>query len=54
MQLGQEIYEYNGDSASLSFSPDIAYHIWQNYYVPYLNGCLAKSGRLVRTMQKRD
>ena len=45
MQLGEEFYAYHGDAASLHFSQDTAYRIWQNYYVPYLKGYFAKSGR---------
>ncbi len=45
MQLGEEFYQYDDDTASLNFSQDTAYRIWENYYVPYLNGYFAKSGR---------
>lgn len=45
MQLGEEFYQYDDDIASLNFSQDTAYRIWVNYYVPYLNGYFAKSGR---------
>lgn len=45
MQLGQELYLYDGDTAKLHFDEAIANRIWQNYYVPYLYGYFAKSGR---------
>lgn len=45
MQLGTELYTYSGDRAKLNFSKDIAYKIWENYYIPYLKGYFAKSGR---------
>lgn len=45
MQLGQELYQYQGDTATLNFSEDTAYRIWQSYYVPYINGYFAKTGR---------
>lgn len=45
MDLGQEFYDIHGDTAVLNFSEETAYRIWENYYVPYLNGYFAKSGR---------
>lgn len=45
MQLGDGLYHYNGNKESLNLSQDVAYRIWQNYYVPYLNGYFAKTGR---------
>lgn len=45
MQLGEELYEYKGDEAVLNFDEETAYRIWNNYYVPYINGYFAKTGR---------
>ena len=45
IQQGEELYSYHGDTASLNLSRDHAYRIWQNYYIPYLNGYFEKSGR---------
>jgi len=45
MQLGKEMYTYDGNRAKLNFSKDIAYKIWENYYIPYLKGYFSKSGR---------
>lgn len=45
MQLGEEMFVFEGDTVRLNFSQDTAYRIWVNYYIPYLNGYFAKSGR---------
>lgn len=45
MQLGKELYNYNGNRVRLNFSEDVAYRIWNNYYIPYLKGYFTKSGR---------
>lgn len=46
MQLGAEIFTYNADgSAKLNLSEQIAKQIWDYYYVPYINGYYAKTGR---------
>lgn len=45
MQLGEELFVVNGDNIRLNFSQETAYRIWVNYYVPYINGHFAKSGR---------
>lgn len=46
MQLGQEIYKYNEDgSVNFNLSEEIAKKIWDNYYVPYIKGYFAKTGR---------
>lgn len=45
-QLGQEIYKYNEDgSVSFNFNEDTAKKIWDNYYIPYMKGYFAKTGR---------
>ena len=46
MQLGTELYKYNEDgSVQLNLKPEVAEKIWSYYYVPYINGYYAKSGR---------
>lgn len=45
MQLGEELFVVDGDTVRLNFSEDNAYKIWVNYYIPYINGNFAKSGR---------
>jgi len=45
MQLGGELFVVDGDTVKLNFSQETAYRIWVNYYIPYLNGHFAKSGR---------
>ena len=45
MQLGEEMYDYQGDQGILNLSEDTAYKIWTNFYVPYINGYYAKIGR---------
>lgn len=45
MQLGEELYSYNGSHAELNFSEEVAYKIWENYYIPYIKGYFAKTGR---------
>lgn len=45
IELGQEMYSYNGDTAKLNFNEGVASKIWDNYYVPSLNGYFKKTGR---------
>lgn len=45
MQLGKEMYIYDGKRAKLNFNQDIAKKIWENYYVPYLKVYFQKTGR---------
>lgn len=45
MQLGEELFVVEGDTVRLNFSEDNAYRIWVNYYIPYINGYFAKTGR---------
>jgi hypothetical protein len=44
-QLGEELYTYNADKAELNLSEDKAYKIWENFYVPYIQGYYEKTGR---------
>lgn len=45
MQLGNEIYSYKEDTASFNLTKDVAKTIWDNYYIPYINGYFEKNGR---------
>jgi multiple sugar transport system substrate-binding protein len=45
MQLGDEMYTYGDYSAEMNLREEVAYKIWDNYYVPYIKGYFAKSGR---------
>lgn len=45
MQLGEEIYNYDGDTVKPNFKPKVAQKIWNNFYVPYIKGYFAKMGR---------
>jgi multiple sugar transport system substrate-binding protein len=44
-QLGEEFYTYNGNDVELNFSEENAYKIWEGFYVPYIRGYFAKTGR---------
>lgn len=44
-QLGLEIYRQQGDSVSINFPKNVARRIWDNYYVPFVNGHYAAIGR---------
>ena len=45
MQLGEELYSYEEDLAVLNLSEENACRIWENYYIPYINGYFTKVGR---------
>ena len=45
MELGGNLYTFDGDTATLNLSEDTAYRIWNNFYIPYINGYFVKSGR---------
>ncbi len=44
-QLGEELYTYQGNNASMNLGEEAAFKIWNTFYVPYINGYFAKSGR---------
>ncbi|OJV63308.1 MAG: sugar ABC transporter substrate-binding protein [Clostridiales bacterium 38-18] len=45
-QMGEEIFSYNEDgSAKLALTKENAKLIWDYYYVPYIHGYYAKTGR---------
>ncbi|WNF38282.1 extracellular solute-binding protein [Bacillaceae bacterium IKA-2] len=45
VQLGEEMYNYGGDTVKLNFSKEVAKKIWDNYYIPSIKGYFAKTGR---------
>lgn len=45
MQLGEEIYRYDGMRGSLFLSEKIAKTFWDYFYTPYLRGYFEKNGR---------
>lgn len=46
MQLGEEIVEPDGDGhVSVHFTEEVARKLWDNYYVPYINGYFSAAGR---------
>lgn len=44
-QLGMEIFEVSGETITLNFEKEIIRKLWDNYYVPFINGYFAASGR---------
>lgn len=45
MQLGEEIFSVQDGRMELHFSRETARKLWDNYYVPYVKGYFASSGR---------
>lgn len=45
MQLGTEIFSVSGGKMVLNFDKDIVRKLWDNYYVPFVKGYFAASGR---------
>ena len=45
MQLGQEIFEVSDGKMTLNFDRDVAYKLWENYYIPFIKGYFAATGR---------
>lgn len=45
MQLGNEMYKYEGERARFNFTETVAKKIWQYYYTPYIKGYFEKNGR---------
>ena len=44
-QLGCQIFEVENGKMKLNFDKDIVRKLWDNYYVPYIKGYFASSGR---------
>lgn len=46
MQLGTELFKYESDGqVRFNLTQSVAKKIWDNYYVPYVNGYFVKTGR---------
>lgn len=45
LQLGQEIFEVSDGKMTLHFDKDVARKLWDNYYIPYIRGYFAATGR---------
>ncbi|MBF4693470.1 extracellular solute-binding protein [Fusibacter ferrireducens] len=45
MQLGTELFDYSGDKVAFNLTPEVAKHIWDYYYTPYVKGYFSKTGR---------
>lgn len=44
-QLATDIFSKNGDEIKLNFEEDVAKKLWDNYYIPYIRGYFASSGK---------
>lgn len=44
-QLGTEIFSVKDGKPALNFDKEIVRQLWDNYYVPYVNGYFASSGK---------
>jgi multiple sugar transport system substrate-binding protein len=44
-QLGIEIFAVNDGTAKLNFDKEVVRRLWDNYYIPYINGYFASSGK---------
>lgn len=45
MQLGQEIFEVSDGKMTLHFDKAVARKLWDNYYIPFIKGYFAATGR---------
>lgn len=45
MQLGQEIFQVSDGKMTLNFDKSVARKLWDNYYIPYIRGYFAATGR---------
>lgn len=44
-QLGMEIFSVQNNKVNLHFDKDVIRKLWDNYYVPYINGYFSSAGR---------
>lgn len=44
-QMGMDIIEVNDNVTKINFDKDVVRRLWDNYYVPYVKGFFASSGR---------
>lgn len=45
MQLGQEIFQVSDGKMTLNFDKQVAKKLWDNYYIPFIKGHFAATGR---------
>lgn len=45
MQLGQEIFQVSDGKMTLHFDKGVAKKLWNNYYIPFIKGYFAATGR---------
>lgn len=45
MQLGEEIFQVSGGKMTLNFSKETARKLWDAYYIPFVKGYFAATGR---------
>lgn len=45
MQLGTEMYIYNGEKVRFNLTTEVAKYIWNYYYIPHIKGYFLKNGR---------
>lgn len=45
MQMGQEIFEVSDGKMTLHFDKAVARRLWDNYYIPFVKGYFAATGR---------
>ena len=45
MQLGNEIFSVKDGAPVLNFNKEVVRKLWDNYYIPYINGYFSSSGR---------
>lgn len=45
MQLGQEIFQVSDGKVTINFDKSVARRLWDNYYIPFIKGYFAATGR---------
>lgn len=45
MQLGQEIFQVSDGKVTINFDKSVARRLWDNYYIPFIKGHFAATGR---------
>lgn len=45
MQLGQEIFQVSDEKVTINFDKSVARRLWDNYYIPFIKGHFAATGR---------
>lgn len=44
-QLGEEIFQINGDEVAINLDPDAMRKLWDHYYIPYISGYYTSYGK---------